>query len=97
MPYLRVRYRHEVKCRETDCGELVVEEGRTSDVMTADGAPVKLEPGDRDRDLRCAFLLHCPAGHEVDLYAPRDLQVIKSGSASDPDFQPIIMRSSLAQ
>jgi hypothetical protein len=97
MPYLRVRYRHEVKCRKTDCGELVVQEGHTSDVITADGTMVKLEPGDRDRDLRSAFLLHCPAGHEVDLYAPRDLQLINSGSASDADFQPIILRSSLTQ
>jgi len=63
----------------------------------ADGTPVKLEPGDRDRDLRSAFLLLCPAGHEVDLYAPRDLQVLKSGSASEADFQPIVLRSSLAQ
>lgn len=97
MPYLRVRYRHEVKCLEADCGELVVQEGRTSDVITADGVPVKLEPGDRDRDWRSAFLLHCHAGHEIDLYAPRDLQVIKSGSASDADFQPIVLRSSLMQ
>jgi len=94
---LRVRYRHEVKCLEIDCGELVVQEGRTSDVIFADGTPVKLEPGDRDRDLRSAFLLLCPAGHEVDLYAPRDLQVLKSGSASEADFQPIVLRSSLAQ
>ena len=95
MPYLRVRYRHEVKCLEPDCGELVVQEGRTSDVLYADGAPVKLEPGERDRDLRSAFMLHCPAGHEVDLYAPRDLQIIKSASAGDTDFPPIILRSSL--
>lgn len=96
MPYLRVRYRHEVKCLEAGCGELVVPEGRTSDVMYADGSLVKLEAADRDRDLRSAFLLHCPAGHEVDLYAPRDLQIIKSGSA-EPDFQPIILRTSLTQ
>jgi len=97
MPYLRVRYRHEVKCLEADCGEFVVHEGRTSDVILADGTPVKLEPGDRDRDLRSAFLLHCPAGHEIDLYAPRDLQVLKSSSASEADFQPIVLRSSLTQ
>jgi hypothetical protein len=96
MPYLRVRYRHEVICLETGCGELVVPEGRTSDVMYADGSLVKLEAGDRDRDLRSAFLLHCPAGHEVDLYAPRDLQIIKTASA-EPDFQPIILRTSFTQ
>jgi hypothetical protein len=95
MPFLRVRYRHEVKCTEPDCGELVVQEGRTSDVIHADGAPVKLEPGEGDRDLRSAFMLHCPAGHEVDLYAPRDLQIVKSASAGDADFPPIIIRTSL--
>ena len=84
-----------MKCTDPDCGELVVQEGRTSDVLYADGAPVKLELGDRDRDLRSAFMLHCPAGHEVDLYAPRDLQIIKSASAADPDFPPIILRSAL--
>ena len=93
MPYLRVRYRHEVKCREPDCGELVVQEGRTSDAVTADGALVKIEAGDRDRDWRSAFVLRCPAGHEVDLYSPRDVQVIKSASAGDADFAPIVLRT----
>jgi hypothetical protein len=55
---------------------------------------VKLDTG--ERDLRCAFMLHCPAGHEVDLYAPRDLQIIKSASAGDADFRPITLRTSLA-
>ncbi len=44
---------------------------------------------------RNAFMLLCLAGHEVDLYAPRDLQIIKSASAGDTDFPPIILRSSL--
>lgn len=93
MHYLRVRYRHDVKCREPDCGELVVLEGRTSDAVHADGGLVKLETG--DRDMRSSFCLTCPAGHEVDLYAPRDLQIIKSTSAGDADFKPIVLRSSL--
>lgn len=96
MPYLRVRYRHDVKCLEPDCGKLVVPAGLTSDAIYADGGPVKLEYGDFDRDLRSAFMLHCSAGHEVVLYAPRDLQVIKSGAAGDADFQPITMRTSFA-
>lgn len=93
MHYLRVRYRHDVKCREPECGELVVLEGRTSDATYPDGMLVKLETG--DRDLRCSFSLICPAGHEVDLYAPRDLQIIKSTSAGDADFAPIVLRTSL--
>ncbi len=95
MPYLRVRYRHEVKCREPDCHELVVQEGRTSDAVFPDGALVKLDSGDGERDLRSAFTLRCPAGHQVDLYAPRDLQIIKSASAGDADFEPIVLRTSL--
>ena len=42
MHYLRVRYRHDVKCSEPDCGELIVVEGRTSDVVYPDGMIVKL-------------------------------------------------------
>jgi hypothetical protein len=93
MPYLRVRYRHDVKCREPDCGELVVLEGRTSDAVYADGMLVKVETG--EHDLRCSFSLTCPAGHDVDLYAPRDLQIIKSTTAGDADFAPIVLRTSL--
>ena len=94
MPYLRVRYRHEVKCPEPDCGALVVPEGRTSEAVYADGVPVKIESG-ADSDLRSGFIQKCPAGHEIDLYAPRDLQVLKA-SGAEPDFQPIILRSGLS-
>lgn len=95
MPYLRVRYRHEVKCREADCNELIVSEGRTSYAIYTDGILVKIEPG--QQDLRAGFLLRCSAGHEVDLYAPRDLYIIKSAAAGESDFRPIVLRTSLKQ
>jgi hypothetical protein len=94
MHYLRVRYRHEVKCTEPDCGELIVAEGKTSDVIYADGTLVKLPT--EDRDLRWAFSLTCPAGHQNELYAPRDLAVLKSAGAGDADFAPITLRTHLA-
>ena len=56
MPYLRVRYRHEVKCKQPECGKLVVPEGRLSDVIHGDGELVKVEPGG-DQDMRSAFVL----------------------------------------
>lgn len=93
MHYLRVRYRHDVKCSDPECGELVVSEGMTSDVVYSDGMLVKLPV--EERDLRSSFSLHCPAGHEVDLYAPRDLHVIKSASTGDADFAPITLRTNL--
>ncbi len=93
MHYLRVRYRHDVKCGMPDCGELVVMEGRTSDVVYPDGMLVKLPV--EERDLRTAFSLTCASGHEVNLYAPRDLYVIKSASVGDADFAPIVLRTGL--
>jgi hypothetical protein len=41
-------------------------------------------------------MLECPAGHEVDLYAPRDLQLLRSASGADPDFKPIVVRTGFA-
>jgi hypothetical protein len=93
MHYLRVRYRHDVKCTEPDCGELIVAEGRASDVVYPDGMIVRLGP--EERDLRSAFSIKCPAGHQNDLYAPRDLHVMKSASVGDADFAPITLRSHL--
>jgi hypothetical protein len=93
MHYLRVRYRHEVICPQPDCGELVVLEGRTSDVTYPDGMLVRLPV--EERDLRTAFSLKCGAGHDVNLYAPRDLQIIKSFSTGDADYGPIVLRSDL--
>lgn len=93
MHYLRVRYRHDVKCSDPDCGELIVSEGRTSDVVYPDGMIVKLPV--EERDLRSAFSIMCPAGHENDLYAPRDLHVMKSASVGDADSAPITIRSNL--
>ena len=93
MHYLRVRYRHDVKCSAPECGELIVVEGRTSDVVYPDGMLVKLPV--EERDLRSAFSIHCPAGHENDLYAPRDLHVMKSASAGDADYAPITIRTNL--
>jgi hypothetical protein len=49
-----------------------------------------------DRDLRSAFSLNCPAGHQNELYAPRDLAVLKSAGAGDADFAPITLRTHLA-
>jgi hypothetical protein len=93
MHYLRVRYRHDVICTVSDCGELIVPEGKTSDVVYPDGALVKLPV--EERDLRSAFSLDCPAGHCNDLYAPRDLHVIKSSSPGEADFRPITLRTNL--
>ena len=93
MHYLRVRYRHDVTCSSPDCSELIASEGRTSDAVWPDGMLVKLPV--EERDLRSAFTLTCPAGHEVDLYAPRDLHCIKSTSAGDADCQPIVLRTAL--
>jgi hypothetical protein len=93
MHYLRVRYRHDVKCADPDCGELIVSEGRTSDVVYPDGMVVKLPV--EDRDLRTTFSINCPAGHYNELYAPRDLHVLKSASVGDADFAPITLRSNL--
>lgn len=95
MPYLRVRYRHEVKCPQPDCGEKVVAEGQTSQAIYADGGFVKVEAS-AEGDLRSAFILECPAGHEVDLYAPRDLQLLRSTSGAEPDSKPIVLRTGLA-
>lgn len=93
MHYLRVRYRHDVKCGEPDCGELIVLEGRTSDAVYPDGALVKLPV--EERDLRSAYELHCPAGHSIIMYAPRDLHVIKSASAGHADYPPIVLRTDM--
>jgi hypothetical protein len=93
MPYLRVRYRHEVKCQEPDCGELVVREGQLSDAVYPDGILVMVDAD--KKDIRSAFSLRCPAGHQIDLFAPRDLQIMKSGSIGDADCSPITLRSSL--
>jgi hypothetical protein len=93
MHYLRVRYRHDVKCHEPECGELVVAEGRTSDVVYPDGMIVKLPV--EERDMRSTFSLRCPAGHDIELYAPRDLHVMKSASVGDADFAPITLRTNL--
>jgi hypothetical protein len=93
MHYLRVRYRHDVTCSSPECGELIVAEGSTSDVVYADGMLVKLPV--EERDLRSAFSIKCPAGHENDLYAPRDLHVMKSASVGDADHAPITVRTNL--
>ena len=93
MPYLRIRYRHDVKCETPNCSEFIVLEGHTSDVVYPDGSLVKLPAG--DPDLRTAFELACPLGHTILLYAPRDLQVVKSSSLGDADYAPIVLRSSL--
>ncbi len=95
MPFLRLRYRHDVKCKDPACDLLVAAEGHTSDVIFPDGAPVKLEAGDRDFEWRCAFVLQCKAGHDVDLYAPRDVKVLKSSAAGEADSQPIVLRSGM--
>ena len=95
MPYLRVRYRHEVKCSHPECGEFIVSEGQTSQALYADGGFVKIESS-AEGDLRSAFTLDCPAGHAVDLYAPRDLQLLRSQSGAEPDFRPIVLRTGLA-
>ncbi|MDQ6824485.1 MAG: hypothetical protein M3007_03355 [Candidatus Eremiobacteraeota bacterium] len=95
MHYLRVRYRHDVKCGEPDCGELIVLEGRTSDCVYPDGSLVKLPV--EERDMRSAFELTCPAGHAIIMYAPRDLHVIKSASAGDADYPPIILRTNILE
>ena len=94
MPYLRVRYRHGVKCPQQDCGEMIVSEGQTSQAVYADGGFVKVE-ANTDGDLRSAFILECPAGHDVALYAPRDLQLLRSTSGAEPDSKPIVLRTSL--
>lgn len=93
MHYLRVRYRHDVKCDTPDCGELIVIQGKTSDVVYPDGMVVKLPI--EERDLRSAFELSCPVGHAVALYSPRDLHVIKSNSAGDADCIPIMLKTNI--
>ena len=93
MHYLRVRYRHDVKCSEPDCGELIVAEGRTSDVVYPDGMIVKLPV--EERDLRSAFSINCPAGHKTTSTRHGDLHVMKSASVGDADYAPITIRSNL--
>lgn len=95
MHYLRVRYRHNVKCMSPDCDQLMMVEGRTSDVVFSDGMPVRL--GVEERDLRGAFMMLCGGGHEIDLYAPRDLYVMQTSSAGDADCVPIVIRTYIQQ
>lgn len=70
MRVVRLRYRHDVYCRDHNCGARVCEMGDISDAQHPDGDPVDVYSF--DFSLPRVFELACPKGHAVEIYAPRD-------------------------